>query len=134
MTKKQLKQYRNLKKEISNLESRIHNAVLRDTAQGSMSEFPYTKHSIKLEGVPDEDNTYRNQLLESKINCRLEFNKLNDFINSIEDSQLRQIFRYKFVDGRSNQWIALKLGYQDESTIRRKINNYFEIPKKPNLL
>lgn len=132
MTIKELKQYRDLQKEITDLEIRIKNLTVKDTVKGSDVEFPYTLHSRKIEGIPNSDNTYRIQLLKAKLQCKQEFQKLNEFINSIDDSQLRRIFRYKFIDGKSNQWIALKLGYQDEGTIRKKINNYLEIRKIPN--
>ena len=126
MTIEQLKQYRDLKNEIADLEQRIENAIVMDSVQGSDTEFPHILHSVKLEGVPNDDNTYRVQLLEAKLKCKALFNEINDFINSIEDSQLRRIFRYRFIDERSNLWIALKLGYLDEGTIQRKINKVLQ--------
>jgi len=126
LTIEQLKQYRDLKNEIADLEQRIENAIVMDSVQGSDTEFPHILHSVKLEGVPNGNNTYRVQLLEAKLKCKALFNEINDFINSIEDSQLRRIFRYRFIDERSNQWIALKLGYLDEGTIQRKINKVLQ--------
>ena len=127
LTIKELKQYRDLQKEIQDLESRIKNAVVLDTVKGSDIEFPYTLHSRKLEGVPDSDNTYRVQLLKAKLKCKQEFQKLNDFINSIDDSQLRRIFRYKFIDGYTWTKTAMLIGGGNTAEcLIMKVKRYFK--------
>jgi len=126
LTIEQLKQYRDLKNEIADLEQRIENAVVMDSVQGSDAEFPHILHSVKLEGVPNGDNTYRVQLLEAKLKCKALFNEINDFINSIEDSQLRRIFRYRFVDGLQWEQVTDNIEGYTVYALKKKVYRYLK--------
>jgi len=123
LTISELKQYRALQNEIRSLKRRINNEhVVTDTVSGSSPEHPYIQGPRTIQGVTKK---YQAQLQKAYSRSYDELLKLNEFIDNIPDAQLREIFRYRFVDGKSNQWIALKLGYLSEGTIRNKIKDFF---------
>lgn len=55
--------------------------------------------------------------------------QIDDFIDSIKDLSIRRIFKERYINGKrppSFQSIAIKMGYSDEGTPRKKINKYLE--------
>ncbi len=50
--------------------------------------------------------------------------ELQDFINSIEDSDTRRVFTMRYINGFSWQKIAFQLGGYDESWPRKKHDRY----------
>ena len=126
MTINQLKQYRGLIREIADLECRIQNDVVLFTVQGSAPQFPYNLHSRKLEHIPDGDNKYKEQLLVAKLKCKRLFSEINDFISSIEDSQLRQIFMYKYIDGLQWEQVADKIEGYTVYALKKKVYRHLK--------
>lgn len=49
------------------------------------------------------------------------------FVASFPDERTRFMLREKFFHGRSNLWIAMRLGYRDEGTVRKKIKKIFQL-------
>lgn len=123
MTKKELEQLIPLRREIKDLKERIEKAPVHTSVQGSDANFPYVLHNVAVEGLP-------NEALQDKLRlrqCVVEYKRLIDFINEIEDSLTRQIFRKKFSYGLSCQRIASDLEYIDEGTPRKIIKKYLEL-------
>lgn len=123
MTKKELEQLIPLRREIKDLKERIEKAPVHTSVQGSDANFPYVLHNVVIEGLPDE--ALQDKLRLSK--CVTEYERLYDFINGIEDSLTRQIFRKKFNYGFSCQRIASDLDYIDEGTPRKIIKKFLEL-------
>lgn len=125
MTAKELSQYRSLKKEIEELTSEINVLDGYSVVKGSTSDFPYIMHNIKI-----QTSSFRteemNRLKKQRLRCREERQKISDFIESIADSELRRIFRYRYFDGLSWQAVAMKIGEHDESYPRRKHNKFLK--------
>lgn len=128
MTKEKLEQYRNLCKEIKELKQEI-NSIRRDTTTkdsvtGSSPHYPYTAHQIVIEGVDQEHRPIIEALqkqLQQANNQRIE---IEEYIADIADSQIRRAIRLKYIHGYSWQRIATELGYQDEGTMRKKLDKY----------
>jgi len=60
----------------------------------------------------------------------IEQNRLYRFINTVDDSIMRQILTYRFVNGLTWQQVAECIGEYDESYVRRKCNAYLKnLPK-----
>lgn len=136
MTVERLRQYRSLRAEITELTAQkrtLENPdVVQDVVQGSDADFPYIKHNIKVEGTENCPETLAE--IERKLKeIRAEFHKLNKFINDIEDSELRRIFRMRYIDGRTFQQIAFRIGYTDEQLPRKKHNKFLKSTKSTKI-
>lgn len=69
-------------------------------------------------------------ILKSQKNC------IDSFIHSIKDLKLKRIFEYRYIKGKkqpSFQTIALKMGYLDEGTPRKKIKKYLELSENSEI-
>lgn len=127
MTKEKLKRYRMLLSEIELLKrqlEKIEPEYVEDSVTGSDVEYPYTKHKMNIEGY-DLDNYKKkiertNRRIISKMNELVEEkDKLINFIYKIEDSEIRQILIYKYIDGLTYNDIAIKMNYS-KTSIRDK--------------
>ncbi len=135
MTLKQLEQYAILKreeklwkKELEDLRAR-NQITVADTVRGSSSEFPYTEHPITITGTQQPPNSLilrREQRLRQRQQrtCQ-EREGIEKFIDSLEDSQLRQIVHYRFIKGYSWPKIAILMN-NNESTLKMRLNRYFK--------
>lgn len=131
MNKKDLSQLYYLNREIEEQQKRI--AELEDIATsctGSITGMPHgngisdkiarcTAELIDLQGLLD---------LNIK-KCFYELNRLNRFINTIEDSQMRLILTLRYINGLSWQQIAFSIGETDEQYPRRKHNSFLKTYK-----
>lgn len=127
MDKKILIQYADLQEEIKDLRKRIEKTkyqiaqlekqgIVSDTVRGSRQDG--TIGPIKITGFPDRDyhkrtNTLNRQLmlLQEKEDELLELtNEAELYIESIEDSRIRRIFRYRYLDDMSWTRVAMMMG------------------------
>lgn len=134
MTKKTLKQYLYIKREIKDLEKRIKNLekksdIVSDTVMSSEG-FPYTQHAVGISGVNEKKYT----LLE-RYNIRLKVFKtklekltveVEEFIQTVDDSELRQILRYRYHDNYSWVKIMHLMDYESEDKARKKCERFLE--------
>jgi hypothetical protein len=134
MNKKDLEQIISLKREVKDLERRLQNnnisSTAADSVKGSSTNFPYIECHRVIQGVDYKkqirDRKYR-KLLKSKrdkINkllVQIEYN-----LNYIEDSEIRQIIRYKYFD--EYNWVKIMhlMNYNTEDKARKKIERFFE--------
>lgn len=113
MTKEKLKQFRALKREIEMLSQKVYtpsNRSASDTVRGSLPSFPFTLHTVAISGYEVMDiniSRRRNNRLQRLIRQRGEIEK---FIDSIEDSVIRQVIELKYIDGLSWKDIAARQG------------------------
>lgn len=131
MNKERLKRYRRLLSEIALLKGQLEKVEpehVKDSVSGSSSYFPYTQHKVHIEGY--DLNSYERKV--ARLNRRIvkkmnelvaEKDSLIEFIYSIEDSETRQIFIYKYIDGLYWHEIAAKMKYS-KTTIRDKHRYY----------
>lgn len=134
MNKKDLEQVVALKNEIKDLERRLQNnnisSTVADSVKGSSTNFPYIECHRVIQGVDYKkqirDKKYR-KLLKSK---RDKINKLlvqiEYDLNYIEDSEIRQIIRFKYFDDCSWIQIMHKMNYKSEEKARIKLKRFFE--------
>ena len=129
MTKEELIEYCDLKKEIEDLEKRIDKIhktteMVSDTVQNGY------KHRAVIFGV---DITRKRTLHEYENKLQKFYNKLfekqiriEDYIETIPKSDIRQIFRYKYIDNFSWLQIMHQMKYKAESTARMKHDRFLE--------
>lgn len=131
MDKERLKRYRKLMSEVDLLKRQLEKTepeYVEDSVKGSSPYFPYTEHKVHIEGY-DLDSYKRkvarlNKRIVRKMNELVEEkDSLIEFIYNIEDSETRQIFIYKYIDGLYWHEIAAKMNYS-KTAIRDKHRYY----------
>ena len=131
MTKEKLKRYRLLLSELELLKRQLEKLepeYVLDSVNGSDSEFPYTNHKMHIEGYDLESYRKKVARLKRRINSKMnelveEKDSLVEFIYKIENSEIRQIFIYRYIDGLMWKEISGKMNY-GTSTIRLKHDNF----------
>lgn len=100
-------------------------SMFTDSVSGSFPDFPYTKHTIKLEG--EDENVYKNDIakIEREINeLHLTLSgheqELRAYLDAIPDDTERQILTCRYLYGWSETKIASTVNYS-QSTISRLI-------------
>lgn len=128
---KLLKQYKDLCREIKELENYIKKLenrnvsdIVSDIVAGSNNEFPYQIVNFKIEGLAHTDKL-RKVLVERKVKCEQLKIKIEEFISDIPDSITRQVFQYRYIDGLGWQVIAYRIGKHDESYPRKVIHDKY---------
>lgn len=148
MDKDVLVQYREMKKEVKDLRSRIEKLnrfladppIVSDTVKGTRKDG--TIGPIKVTGIPDPEisrkqrarERYR-KLLEAKEAELLELiGQAEEYIGSIKKSEIRIMLRLYCIDGLSYIAVARKMNsmfpgrrikYTDEN-VRKRIQRFFE--------
>lgn len=129
MTVNDLKRYRKLDAEINALEEEIielKNNQMVDVVKISDSNFPFTEHSYKICG---NNSTILDSITEKRCEkAELEALKteIEQFIDTIADSTMRNVIRYKYIKGYSWQRIAMLTNLTYESTVRMKCKRFLE--------
>lgn len=135
MRKEELAQYKELIKEIRDLEIRINRLrkkqkeeIVFDTVSGSSPDFPHEKRVFSIRGFGNRTRLEREEayLRLQKKECEDLREKITIFIGRIPDSRTRRVFRMYYLDGMSFEQIARR-EYMSESNIRNRIHNdYFK--------
>lgn len=132
MTLEMLEQYDDMCREAKMWEQELDelrkkNTVVKDTVRGSMSSFPYTTHSVTIQGMQKPNGRIAAQ--EKRLEERMErldamLTEIDDFIDKLEDSQLRQIIQYHYVNGYS--WVkTARLVNNKESAVKMRVKRHF---------
>lgn len=143
MTEQELGQYRVIKNEIEDLSKRIkrleENGVqmVSDRVKGSSKNFPYIEKYYYVTGVDSDEYEKRKALinqLQKKRNKKLVEllemeNRIHDYIYRIPDSEIRQIFMFRYIDGLSQEEIGMKL-HMDRSGVSKRITRYLDKARK----
>lgn len=124
MDKSILVQYCDLQEEVKDLRRRIakledeisHLVVVSDSVTGTREDG--TIGHIKITGYPFPEESRKQALLrrrkaalEEKEEELLELlSDVEEYINSIDDSRIRRIFRYRYVDNMSWVQVAIQMG------------------------
>lgn len=141
MTKEILVQYCDLREEVKDLRRRIEkleDGIKRIEAEGCVTDsvtggsggiqhftirgFPYPEYSRK------KTRLYLNKAqLESAEQELLEMiNTVEEYIQSIDDSRIRRIIRYRFIDNLTWVQVAIKMGGKTtEESARKEFERYF---------
>ena len=151
INKELLIQYCELRGEIKDLRERIDNdkrrlrkieeeGVVSDTVTGTRKDG--TIGVIKITGFPLPEYSKVNAMLKKRI-AKLQImedelleavNAVDDFINSIPKSDLRQIFRFYYIDDMTWDMVAMRMNYMypkrkieyTKDNCRMKHNRYLE--------
>lgn len=151
MTKEDLSQVRNLQNEIkllkeqkAEIQQKMSTMSTPHSVQASSKHLPYQLHNITVQGVAksetdaflDADELRQKivqNLTERERRCIAEYDKINEFIHGIKDSEMRQILTLYYLKGMTWQQVALKIGENDESYPRRKSNQFLKSAENAGL-
>lgn len=129
MTKDRLKRLRALVKEAEHLQSQYIDAIcfpkeqVVDSAKDYRTGYP---HTISISGYGDSSYIdVRQRLYEKQRQIQQEIAFLEDWLDSVEDPELRDILRLQYINGLTQEHIASELGYTRE-TISRKLKAFWE--------
>lgn len=127
--REKLEQYRALKNEIRNLERRISDMQTKrisscDIVKMSSPEFPFTEHSSKVIGHAIDKTTLQKVVgiykdrIEKAMAMLLE---VETFISSVEDSEMRELLRLRYVEGLPWWKIPMPLGMAGDGSWQRRL-------------
>lgn len=141
MTKTELGQLNDLKAEIRELEKKITHLrqqkadIVKDRVQASYRDFPYIQGHASVSGVDKaagrrRENAIQNslRLLEARRVAAEECERrITEYINTVEDSRVRRIMQYRYIEGYSWKDIAEQMHYEKsypEKVVTRYINRH----------
>lgn len=126
-----LEQLRFIKNEIEIIKSQIdklENQVVMDVVTGSSAHYPYGQRKFVITGVGECDkglvNKLKARLAEHLDRLLAAQNEMLEFIQSVEDSELRQILVLRFICGQPWREVAQEMNYANESVPRRRCNRF----------
>lgn len=124
MTKRELSQLYYLRKEIKEQQRR-----LEELEAAATSCCPRITGLPSGAGISDRIGQYTAQIADLKSllglnlkKCFYELNRLDRYIQSVEDSEMRTILILRYIQGLSWQKVAFCIGEHDEQYPRRKHN------------
>lgn len=136
MTKKELSQLYYLKKEIKEQQRRLSELeALATNCTAKITGLPNGK------GISDKIGNYATEIADLKSlldlnlkKCFYELNRLDRYIQSVEDSEIRTILTLRYSQGLSWQQIAQNIGVLgDGSTERKKHNRFLKLSRNSRL-
>lgn len=136
MTKKELSQLYYLKKEIKEQQRRLSELeALATSCTAKITGLPNGN------GVSDKIANYATEIADLKSlldlnlkKCFYELNRLDRFISSVKDSEMRIILTLRYSQGLSWQQIAQNMGVLgDGSTERKRHNRFLKLSRNSRL-
>ena len=125
-----LQQYANIKKEIRDLEARKDKVQETSTTATDLVQNGYKRHLVikgiditridKINRYRDRIEHYKDKLLDMQI-------KVEEFIQTVDDSRTRMILRYRYLDDLT--WVEISLKMREgrsPDAIKREIYRFFE--------
>lgn len=123
MTEKDLSRYYNLKREVQDLEERI--AEFGSGVKSAQIKEVAVSGSRKSKSIQETKVELVSLLTEKRISALEEYLAIERYIESVEDVEIRNIMRYRFLDLMKWEEIGEKL-YQDRTWIAKKVRKYLK--------
>lgn len=127
MTRNKLKSYLIDKQKIADLENkkrRLQSNCVMDIVRGSMSDFPYTAHTVSVRGLSDEDlhevSKCDEDINQLKSNCA----EVEAWVASLDDPLTQRIIELKYMQRLEVTFpqVAMKLGGNNtESSVKKRV-------------
>lgn len=125
MTKEELSKLGSIQKEIELIKKELNTITyVTDKVTGSMVEHPYVLTHFKISGYDSGGYSVKVKRLERKLERKLdelmdERERLEEYIESVNDDITRMILRLRYINGLGWNQIGNELGYS-ERQVRRK--------------
>lgn len=128
MTSNELSQLKYLKKEVADLNNRIQelNSYSTDTS-AKITGMPHVPGVTDKVGKSVDELDYYKRRLNERLNaCAKQLNTINDYITECDDSFIRQILTYRYINGDSWNRIAIKLSQPTEYAVKHLAYRYLK--------
>lgn len=135
MDKKTLKRYKSNKDRLIRIEEQIQELCERESTvvmgkvTGSSTNFPYTevRTSVQMYDPYEEENIRRQIRRKESDRLRIlkEQKEVEDYINGIDNPEIKEIFELAFVEGKKQQEVADIVGYS-RGRISQIISEYLK--------
>lgn len=131
VTRRALEEVRAAEMQVKGIEDtleKIKPRMLKDSVRGSSPEFPYTQHTIVMEGEEELARNPEYRKLVKDLNEKK--SKLLHNIRVAErtlreaDPEMQDILRRKYVNGQTMEEIGEAIGYS-KGRVSQKINEFF---------
>ena len=137
MTKEFLDKIENTNTELEGLRKRLAKIeskecrVVKDSVQGSSTNYPYIKHNCLIEGVeiPKNKNLkhkYRKLIKHKKYKLEKLRIQLEYELNYVKNSEIRDIIRYRYNDKKTWVQIMFLMNYNNEDKARKKLERFLK--------
>lgn len=130
MRREELEAYRSKKDEIKELkyklehlgegDSAIGNSVINDYRKGYSQ--PQAVVGVDWKKIDNAVKRYEHRI--NRLNAECE--EIEEFVESIEDSMTRRIFRMYYIDGISQERVARNI-HVSQSVVSKKISDFFKL-------
>ncbi len=111
ITKKLLSSYRKYRREIPLLETELEELLTTDAGIGNSTILDYRDGYPQPQSVVGFDRSLYERRKETLKHRKEQVKAVEQWIRSIEDGQIRCVFRMRYLDGMSWVKIAEKTGY-----------------------
>lgn len=90
-----LRSYRRNLFELSEVECKLRDAEVHDSVQ-SAAKFPYSKHTVPVDGVPSSDHAYSLRVQQQKLQREIE--EAERIVRSLPNAKLRYAASIYYLD------------------------------------
>lgn len=129
MTENELSRYFKLKKEVEDIERRIKELGV-GVASIKIKEISVNGTTAK-ESIQEKIAILNDTYLEKRLSALEEYVKIERYIGSIDDPEIRILMRYRFLDLYTWEQIAEKT-YQERTTVAKKIRRFLKSENSHN--
>lgn len=129
MIKTDCENYRRICAQIDDIRTQLNGRYATDSVTVCTPP-SYTPHTATVSGYIPDSNTLSLLVQLSDLEHRRD--AVVRFVDNSPEN-IRYIMQQKYYHGKTNLYIALKLGYSDEKIIRTKIKKYFQEAEKADL-
>ena len=131
MTENELSRYFKLKKEVEDIERRIKELGV-GVASIKIKEISVNGTTAK-ESIQEKIAILNDTYLEKRLSALEEYVKIERYIGSIDDPEMRTLMRYRFLDLYTWEKIAEKT-YQERTTVAKKVRRFLKSENSHNSL
>lgn len=135
--KRVLEQLSSLNIELDNIEKRLEEIetkprkIVQDSVQGSSSEYPYTRCTMKIEGIEEQRYNIRKKVLKKQYRSKIKrikklLKNVEYELNYIKDSEIREIIRMRYEENLSWIQIQIRMRYDSESKAKMKLKRFLK--------
>lgn len=129
MTKEFLYQHKELIKEMNKLEKRIERLENRSPMVSDVVQNGYKGHAV-IYGFDIFRSKKLKELKETLVMRQamimIQETEIEKYINTIEKSDIRQIFEHRYIDNMNWIQIQTEMEYRHEDTARKKHDKFIE--------
>lgn len=125
MTKQRLEKLRALKQELETLQTRYITMPTHEDVGDTAGDYRTgRKRIIQLQGVSNKKYTELGEKITSKSDLLAdEINALEEFLDKVEDSSMRNILRLYYAEGYTLEEVGMMVGYT-ASNVSYKIKKF----------